>query len=168
MARLVVVHVDGVSQEINLEELLNIINPEKERDTIAADIAYWGAKFGEAIGQQRMAEAASTKWMGQNIASSLKADEKVSEWKAKAFAHGSPEYIAVKNAEAEAEANSMALGALFEAYKQKGRILERLIGVEQALIASAGRIGRSDESAEPRSAADDPRVQKARGVFKKK
>lgn len=166
--RKVTVHVDGAQQEIDCDEILIITSPEKERDTVAADIAYWGAKYGEAIGNQRMAEAASTKWMGQQLAGALKTDDKVSEWKAKAFAHGSPGYTAMKDSEANAEANSVALGAVFEAYKQKGRILERLIGVEQALIASSGRIGR-EESADPRGTAlDDPRVSKAKATFAKK
>lgn len=167
MARVVRVHVDGDEQEINLDELLTIINPERERETVAADIAYWGAKYGESIAQQRMAEAAYQKWSGQQLSSTIRADDKIAEWKANAFKHGSPEYSTMKDAEANAESNAIALGAVFEAHKQKGRILERLIGVEQALIGAAGRIGREETAAPERPpAAEDPRVKKAAGVVK--
>lgn len=168
MSRIVTVHVDGEEKHLNLDDILIIRDQQAERETVAADIAYWGAMFGGATSQLKLAEAASTKWMGQQLSESLRSDEKVAEWKARSFAHGSPEYVAMKEAEGNAEGNCLALQAVYEAYKQKGRILERLIGVEQALISSSTRIGRTEIAAGPSAsrAETDPRVAKMRGLIK--
>lgn len=151
----------GGEQDIDLDELLVITSVETERDRVSAEIASWGVLWGQATKDYELAEAASTKWRAQSLVSSLKKDEKVSEWKAKAFADSSPEFFAMRDQETEAKRNMIAINAVYEAFKSKGRLLERLTGVQQAEIGASMRVGQ-----ETTPTADDPRVKRMRGVIK--
>jgi hypothetical protein len=161
IAHLVLPDEYGGEQDLDLDELLVIASVETERDRVSAEIASWGVLWGQATKDYELAEAASAKWRAQSLVSSLKRDEKVSEWKAKAFADSSPEYVAMVEQEAEAKRNMIAINSVYEAFKSKGRLLERLTGIQQAEIGAAMRVGQ-----ETTSAADDPRVKKMRGTIK--
>jgi hypothetical protein len=144
--------VNGEVQELDLQEILVIKNPDAEREEAAAQVAWWGAVWAASVETAALADTEYRHWKGVSIRSLIDADPKLAEWRVSAMVESSPEWKELKTRAAAAERYANAAKAVFEAWNTKADILARLIRRDDNERYSAPATGRETTT--------DPRVQK--------
>lgn len=161
MTRAVTLVVDGEEQTIDLDEVMVIVDPEEDRRTVAADIAWWGELWARAVEAAEIADAEYRQWSGKSTAAgadSGEGDKKgLPEWKVKAVVEGSPQFLTLKKRIAEANGNVTRTKAVFEAYCHKAELLRGKTQQESREAFHANALGRGRPDAD---ATEDPRAKK--------
>lgn len=142
MARIVTVTVGDESHEINLDEALRINNADAERHEVAADVAWWGVIAAAAAAQVERLTAASDSTRSKALVGCLAEDEKVSEWKAKAMATATDDYLALQNAIADAKEQADKANNIHWTLIRKSDMLREMIRGESGDQRSSHNIGR--------------------------
>jgi len=150
--RIVTVKVGGETHTVDLDEALHIHNADAERHEVAADMAWWGTIAAAAEGVVARLTAAAASWHADALSKCLKADEKMSEWKAKAAASGHSEYARMQQDIANASEQAAKAQTVHWAYVRKMSMLEAMLPAERGDQRGSNSIGRVPSGPDPRLA----------------
>lgn len=117
---------------------LEIVDIDKEMDTAAALIAYWGERWSEAEEEAMKVEGAFKHWKAVFGESLLKADEKLSEWKARQAIEADPKFRQLSDAFAISTSNALCLKTRVEALKAKASLLQSKGAMQRAVYEATG------------------------------
>jgi hypothetical protein len=139
--RIVTVKVGGETHSIDLDETLRIHNADAERHEVAATMAWWGTIAAAAEAQVARLAAAAASWHADALTKCLAADEKMSEWKAKAAASGHSDYAAMAQGIANAQEQAGKAQTVHWALVRKMDMLKEMIKGDNGDKRGAGEIG---------------------------
>lgn len=148
--RIVTVKVGGETHTVDLDDSLRIHNADAERHEVAADMAWWGTIAAAAEGVVARLTAAAASWHADALSKCLKADEKMSEWKAKAAASGHPEYARMTADIAVASEQAAKAQTVHWAFVRKMSMLEAMLPGERSDQRGSNSIGRVPSGPDPR------------------
>lgn len=120
-----------------------------ERTHVAAQMAYWGAKWAQAEKHLALQDLAYRKWRGEATQALLEQDAKMAEWKAHAVIDGTNEFAILKERVARAQEAIRLSQTTFLAFKEKAQLVRASLGRDMDTHAVAGAIG--EEPSEPSS-----------------
>lgn len=137
------ISIDGTDQELDLNEILSIREPESERATCAVYLAYWGGIFGAKLEEEELADANYRAWHGETVVRLLgtSGDKGPAEWKVKAIIEADGGFLTAKAAIAKTKRDVASAKAVFDAYSRKADILARLIARENTEHIRSGGVG---------------------------
>ena len=156
--RIVTVKVGGETHSVDLDDALRIHNADAERHETAADMAWWGTIAAAAEAQVARLTAAAASWHADALVKCLQADEKMSEWKAKANASGHATYAKMQQDIADAGEQAAKAQTIHWAYVRKYSMLEAMLPGERGDQRSSNAIGRAPAPADPGNRLDGYRA----------
>lgn len=159
MTRAVTLVVDGEEQTIDLDEVMVIVDPEEDRRTVAADIAWWGELWARAVEAAEISDAEYRVWSGKSMNAAIDpaTGKAPAEWKVKAIVESSDGFLTMKKRIAAANGNVTRTKAVFEAYCHKAELLRGKTQQEAREAFHANALGRDRPDAD---ATEDPRAKK--------
>jgi hypothetical protein len=154
--------VNGEDEEIDLAEILGISSAESEREQVAAQMAWWGAIWGQAIETEQLADAAYRTWRAEQTARF--ADGGLAEWKCKSAVEAMPEFRTHKEQIAAAARNATAAKAIYEAFGKKSELLTKLVRRDDNDNYHGRNLGREQHTDDADEREHDPRVSKMKSA----
>ena len=118
------IKVDGLPVEANLDEELEIDDVSTDMDKVAAQMAYWGAIWAAAQGEQEAADAYYRQWRANKGKALLESDGKLAEWKTRQEIEADPKFMKIKQGLATAIRNATLCRAIYESFRTKANMLQ--------------------------------------------
>lgn len=154
MSHMVVsITLNGHDEEFDLGEIMSISNPEADRETVAAQMAWWGAIWGQAVETEQLADAAYRSWRARTT--DKVAANGTAEWKSKNIVEGMPEFVTHKEQIAAAARNAATARAIYEAYGKKAELLIKLVRRDDNDSYHGRTLGREHNNEEAREERED-------------
>lgn len=171
--------VNGTEVVVDVDEDLAIADLSGDMDTVASQMAYWGAVWAAAVREKMETDSHYRHWRAQQTELILEADKKLAEWKVKAKIESQEPFLKFKAALALAERNVTLTKAVFDSFDKKSNQLQSKGAMSRSEIDATGmhtpkKPKQRKSARKPRKLPavplkeDDERVSAMKDIFKKK
>lgn len=164
MSRVVSIKVGGDTFKVDLDDELQIHDPDAERHKVAADVAWWGTVSARASAYHENLISTAEHWKHAALKACVEHDDKMAEWKAKAQAGGSDKYLEIMRDVARASEEAQKAQAIHWAFVRKMDMLKAMLPGEHGTQRASGEIGRVPVPEPKDLGKEDPRL----GAFRQK
>lgn len=142
MARILTVNLgEGAVFKIDVDAELEIQDPDAERHKVASDVAWWGSIAARANARAESFANEAEHWKNAALKTIVEADDKISEWKAKASASGHADYRKMQLDVAKAQEMAGTASAIHWAFVRKMDMLNAMIKSENGTQRASSGIG---------------------------